>query len=57
MSKPYSLAVIGAASLLGAVACMQPVQNSEASAARALPTLVGTVAANHAAQGGDAAVQ
>jgi mono/diheme cytochrome c family protein len=34
MSKQYSLAVIGAALLLGAAACMKPVQNSEASAAR-----------------------
>ena len=35
MSKQYSLAVIGAALLLGAAACMKPAPDSEASATRA----------------------
>ena len=35
MSKPYSLALIGAALLLGAAACIKPAPDSEASAARA----------------------
>ena len=49
MSKPYSSAVIGAAMLLGAAACMTLTSDCDATAARA--------AANHAAPPRDAAVQ